>query len=328
MSLFSRRPVLTTFLLVGTPTAAVLASYFSSLSSRYPPLAPPASSPLLHPDAPNQRLEDVAVFAARVPLRSVLPPPPRLTGDGASPPPPEQQAVELQALTTRLVHALLATPLIRLETALLGAFNPFASSSSSSSPSSPSAPPDSFFHPGQRLVGGALQVVHPARVELGGGGGDGGGEVGRLTVKWAIDPPTAVRFFERLAAWGYPFRLMNGGRHVFEVEVSEPQSSLTLSSFSSSHSDASRDSSSRGAGASSCPPDGQEERQVELRFGCAHDYTRLVAGSEGKATEGEDDGKKLPAWSSWAHLMYARALLDMAVKGMQREAGRGQGEGR
>ncbi|GAA5822379.1 hypothetical protein JCM11251_006321 [Rhodosporidiobolus azoricus] len=295
-SLPLRRPLL------GTPTLTLTSLYFSSLSSRYPPLPPvSASSPLLHPANPAEtRLEDVAVFAARVPLRSILPP----QADGSQP-----GVVDLVELTAELVHAFLRTPLIRLETALLSGYNPFSSSSPSSSPS-PHQPPSSAQFPpvgrGDRLVGGALEVVHPpVCVE------EDGRRLGRTTIKWSINPPDAVRFFERMAAWGYPCRLMDGGRHVFEVEVFPPWTD----SPSSSSSDSTPTSSSAAAAilAARGGGDAEADSMLELRFGCAHDYT-LFSPREGE----KDDGGKIPAWSSWLHFMYARMLLDGAVERMKK----------
>ncbi|KIY49604.1 hypothetical protein FISHEDRAFT_40707 [Fistulina hepatica ATCC 64428] len=54
--------------------------------------------------------------------------------------------------------------------------------------------------PGAKLVGGALTVVHPPDAQ------------GSLIAQWH-NPPEVVHFFEVIARWGYPWRLMDGGRH-------------------------------------------------------------------------------------------------------------------
>jgi hypothetical protein len=93
--------------------------------------------------------------------------------------------------------------------------------------------------------------------------------------------PDAPRlFFEKIARWGYPWRLMSGVRH--EMSVSEPFQ--------------------RNAG-----------MFVEVRFASAHDYEVVDA-------EGEREKQKIiPAWVLRLHRGYARFILDSAVRELQRE---------
>ncbi|KZT30118.1 hypothetical protein NEOLEDRAFT_310465 [Neolentinus lepideus HHB14362 ss-1] len=92
-----------------------------------------------------------------------------------------------------------------------------------------------------------------------------------LVVSWKM-PESMVEYFETLASAGYPCRLMSGGRHsIGVVEI----------------------------------PDSDE---VELIFGCAHEYERY------NRVNGKEDGKVIPAWVGWCHRIYGRRLLDDAVQ--------------
>lgn len=124
------------------------------------------------------------------------------------------------------------------------------------------------FHPRQKLLAGIMRVVRtPAKGTP-------------LLVDWEM-PVHLARFFERLAAWGYPWRLMEGGRHEWSV-----------------------------GHASTLP--GESEEMVEVRFSAAHDY-RVVEGEKG-------EGKVIPQWVVRAHRAYSRALLDQAVEEVKHHA--------
>ncbi|KAK0497726.1 hypothetical protein EDD18DRAFT_1159043 [Armillaria luteobubalina] len=73
--------------------------------------------------------------------------------------------------------------------------------------------------PGAKLVGGALEVVQPPS------------STSQLTTRWAC-PEGAIRFFETVARYGYPWRLMEGGRHDMPVERDGDD---VLVGFSSAH---------------------------------------------------------------------------------------------
>ncbi|KAJ6031384.1 hypothetical protein N7540_002116 [Penicillium herquei] len=101
-----------------------------------------------------------------------------------------------------------------------------------------------------------------------------------LSWKMADDPRV---FFERIARWGYPWRLMSGGRH--ELSVSEP---YRVGS--------------------------ESELFLDVRFSAAHDY-EIVAG------EGDLGNQKiLPEWTNRLHRGYARLILDLAVRELQRHS--------
>lgn len=98
-----------------------------------------------------------------------------------------------------------------------------------------------------------------------------------LLVSWKV-PDNARVFFEKIAGYGYPYRLMSGGRH--ELSVSKPFK--------------------------------EEGRQVvEVRFASAHDY-------EVVSEEGELEKQKItPAWVGRLHRGFARLILDSAVRELQ-----------
>lgn len=100
-----------------------------------------------------------------------------------------------------------------------------------------------------------------------------------LLISWTM-PDEPRLFFERIARWGYPWRLVSGGRH--EMSVSEPFE----------------------------VEDGRKGRFIEVRFSTAHDYE--VVPEEGERQ------KVMPAWVLRLHRGYARLVLDVAVKHVQR----------
>ena len=82
------------------------------------------------------------------------------------------------------------------------------------------APARNAFAVGDQLVGGALVVVEPPS------------RTGPLLTRWEL-PPAPVRFFESLARYGYPWRLMEGGRHDFPVVLAD--NGDVLVGFSAAH---------------------------------------------------------------------------------------------
>ena len=99
-----------------------------------------------------------------------------------------------------------------------------------------------------------------------------------LLMSWKM--PDAPRvFFETIAGWGYPWRLMSGGRH--EMSISDP-----------------------------FEIEGQEGRFIDVRFGSTHDYE--IVHEEGDLSQ----QKILPKWVSWCHRAYSRWILGSAVRGI------------
>lgn len=94
-----------------------------------------------------------------------------------------------------------------------------------------------------------------------------------LLVSWSMaDDPRL--FFEKIARWGYPWRLMSGGRH--EMSVSEPFEV-------------------KGKG-----------KLIEVKFSAAHDYEIIP--------EEKDKQKITPEWTNRLHRGYARFVLDSAAR--------------
>ncbi|GAA6016445.1 hypothetical protein JCM10207_003865 [Rhodosporidiobolus poonsookiae] len=273
-SIFRRHPFLTTLVAVGTPTAVGLSLYFDRLARDYPALPVPPSSPLTTLADASVRLGAQQLFVARVPLTPGLRRLAALHDGSASTSKDDARSPNPTALTTAFARSFLSTPLFRLEACFAGLVVDRSFT--------PGDLGESGFTPAQKLMHGLFVVVEPPhplpRAEK-----DGGGEEGRLTLRWDLGR-APVAFFEMLARYGYGWRLMNGGRHVLEAAVVPS------------------------------PGSSSAEEEVELRFGCTADYNR-VGG-----VYGGDDGKEIPEWGKRIHEAYARALLDEGVRSLKRAA--------
>ncbi|KAF3931195.1 hypothetical protein ABW19_dt0206205 [Dactylella cylindrospora] len=104
-----------------------------------------------------------------------------------------------------------------------------------------------------------------------------GKEHNRVVVKWPISQGL-VASWERLASWGMPWRHISGGRHCLEVIFDEPR------------------------------PESKTKEYATIRFGCVLDLEKR------NPITGEEDGKVMPGFYVWIHEMYARWLLDGAVR--------------
>lgn len=101
-----------------------------------------------------------------------------------------------------------------------------------------------------------------------------------LLVSWKM--PDAPRvFFETIAGWGYPWRLMSGGRH--EMSISDPYE---------------------------FEPRKREGLFIDVRFASTHDYE--IVHEEGDLSQ----QKILPGWVNWCHRAYSRLILGSAVRGI------------
>ncbi|GJE86985.1 hypothetical protein PsYK624_030680 [Phanerochaete sordida] len=228
-------------LVIGTGLAAIPALYIRSrvlsLERDYPSLSPESTSTveLRTPRAPGLRTAYTDVYATRIPLAALRRS--LQVGDERAP---------LEELWPR---AFFQTRTMRLEAKIagLGAEGDLGAQG---------------FTVGQRLVAGVMRVLRAP------------GPGTPLIVEWEM-PPHVVRFFETIAAWGYPWRMMKGGRHEWSVG---PMTTLS----------------------------GEGEDMVEVRFAAAHDY-RVVEGEK-------EPGKIIPQWVMRAHRAYARYLLDEAAK--------------
>ena len=210
-----------------------------SLEHAYPPLPSETTttSELRTPTAPGTRTAYTDVYGTRVPLSA-------LRGSSAS-----DSKYREAPLEEVWAKAFLQSRLMKLEASIVGY-------------GTPGDLGEQGFKPEQKLVAGMMNVLHvPTRGQP-------------LLIRWDV-PLHIIGFFERLAGWGYPWRMMEGGRHEWSV------------------------------GQVGRLP-GEKEDMVEVRFAAAHDY-RIVEGETG-------EGKIIPAWVVRAHRAYARLLLDVAVK--------------
>ncbi|KAJ5111045.1 hypothetical protein N7532_001580 [Penicillium argentinense] len=244
---------------IAIPTlAATYATHLGlkHLEEKYPALPPAAagSKALSTPSLPSQRCAYTDIYSARIPLAALSS---RI---------PEHARCRRYALDEAWAQALLSSKVLRSEASLYGLFT-----KGSYEPGDVGA--NGFgihWKTGARrkLLNGLFSVeAEPAQNE-----GYG------LLISWSMADAPRV-FFERIARWGYPWRLMSGGRH--EMSVSEPFEV-------------------KGEG-----------RFVEVRFSAAHDY-EVVPG------EGNNQ-KILPEWSNRLHRGFARFILDCAVREVVRE---------
>ncbi|KAL4736619.1 hypothetical protein BDV11DRAFT_207487 [Aspergillus similis] len=216
------------------------------IENKYPELPPAAagSKALSTPAKATQHCAYTDIYAARIPLRA-------LQTRTRQPDTKDRTALE-----EAWARSLLSCRLLRIEASLIGLFIRGKYDSGDLG--------ENGFGPGpgldepRVLLNGALTV----RRQPGAEGGNG------LLVAWEM-PDGPRLFFERIARWGYPWRLMSGGRH--EMTVSEPFSTK-----------------------------GQGE-MVEVRFSAAHDYE--IVEEEG----GLRQQKVLPAWAIRLHRGYARS---------------------
>ncbi|KAK6504709.1 hypothetical protein TWF481_006648 [Arthrobotrys musiformis] len=105
--------------------------------------------------------------------------------------------------------------------------------------------------------------------------------LGRAIVSYDL-PDYPTHLWEVLAKYGAPWRHISGGRHCFEVIEEEG---------------------------------GKEKGEVLVRFGCVIDMERVNRLDREKG----EDGKGMPAVYVWLHEVYARWLVDGAVRRLRRE---------
>lgn len=222
---------------LAAPPALYIRSKLLSLIEAYPPLpVEQASTPgLRSPRAPGARRADTDVFSARVPVNAL-----RHTADGPS-------QLSLEELWAK---AFLQCKIFKFEATLVGF-------------GSPGDMGEQGFGPGHDVLGaGLMHVLRPPA------------KGAPLLIEWSM-PLRARRFFDKLAAWGSPWKLMEGGRQEWSI------------------------------GSVSRLP-GETEDMVEIRYACGQDY-KIVVGENG-------EGKMVPDWFGRIHRVYARILLDETAR--------------
>ena len=197
-------------------------SQIRRLEKTYPSLSPELSSTpaLRSPGIEGIRTPHVDVYSAKVPLKGLLS---TVSHDGA----PQSQSAALGdsglSLEERWAGVFMQSRAMRLEGKMAGMGK-----------LSQGALGENGFQPGRDLLSGIMRVLRAP------------GAGTPLLVEWRM-PEHLPRFFEKLAAWGYPWRLMEGGRHEWTV----------------------------GSGG------GEAGDEVEVRFASAHDY-KVIAGEGGE----------------------------------------------
>lgn len=235
----------------------------NNLESKYPAIPPESSTSLalrIPHNPQTQHCGDIDVYSARVPLRALQHARERRGGT--------RKHTTLQDEWARI---LLNNPTLRTEASLIGLLTTgrFTPGDTGNTPGGLSRETE----PGvpRKLLNGVFTVQRPPSSD------QTLSNENSLLVSWEI-PPGPREFFERIARWGYPWRLMSGGRH--EISISRPE----------------------------FEDNGIQEPFVEVRFASAHDYE--TASEEG----GLERQKKIPGWTGRLHRGYARWVLDSAVQ--------------
>ncbi|KAJ6112008.1 hypothetical protein N7523_008069 [Penicillium sp. IBT 18751x] len=207
---------------IAIPTAAIthgIQRGLCHLEAEYPELPETGrtSNLLLTPDKPTQRVAYTDIFAARIPLNELA----------SLAPTPSQTDLEIA-----WARAVLNTPILRLEGSLVGllikhTLTPGDTGNTKSGFSPKNGSP-------RGLLNGVLTVQREPGIDRDSNG---------LLISWKI-PAEPRLFFEKIARWGYPWRLMSGGRH--EMSVSQPI----------------------------IVPD--QDAYVEVRFAASHDYEVVI----------------------------------------------------
>lgn len=165
------------------PPAYFVYHTINRLEAKYPPCLPESSSTLAlrtPSDPATHHTPYVDVYATRVPIRGLVDS--HATNSGS---PSVEEAWACTFLENKLLRA----------------------TGRAMSPAPPSKTADhgeGGFHEGQKLLHDLFLVLRPA------------GPRSPLLVAWQL-PDEPVSFFRRIAHWGYPWRLMTGGRHEFGV---------------------------------------------------------------------------------------------------------------
>ncbi|KAJ5377540.1 uncharacterized protein N7496_004949 [Penicillium cataractarum] len=246
---------ITRLIYIAAPTGATFYGIhrgLSHLEEKYPnlPASDSASKALLVPKNPKtQHCAYADIFAARIPMSAL---------EARTQPAGKQDQISLEEAWARSV---LGSRVLRTEASILGLFSRMSFSPGDIGAQGFGAGPDD--KPQELLNGVAYTQRAP--------GADADSQ-GLLIAWYMADEPRL--FFEKIARWGYPWRLMSGGRH--EMSVSQPYE---------------------------VPGQG---RVVDVRFAAAHDYE--IVEEEGVRQ------KIIPAWVMRLHAGYSRLILDLAVR--------------
>ncbi|KAJ5726272.1 uncharacterized protein N7483_007629 [Penicillium malachiteum] len=234
----------------------------SHLEKKYPnqPLTT-GSKALQTPSKPNiQYCPYTDIYAARIPLRSLI-----ARRRNQNDPAPSK--TDLEDAWARTVFG---SRIMKTESSIVGLITNGKYQPGDTGDTPERFAPNKMTGQPRELVNGLMSVQR----EIGADDDSNG-----LLLSWKMANEPRV-FFERIARWGYPWRLMSGGRH--EMSVSEPYR-----------------------------VDSESELFLDVRFSAAHDYE--VVPEEGDL----EIQKILPEWTNRLHWGYARLILDLAVRELQ-----------
>ncbi|KAJ5970577.1 uncharacterized protein N7479_000495 [Penicillium vulpinum] len=234
------------------------------LEEKYPELPPAAGSKALRePRRPDtQHCAYTNIYAAKIPIKAL---------EARVPSSKTPTKTELEYAWAR---AVLGSKTLRAEGSIAGLLTSFRFTSGDTGNSEEGFSPDKTTGAPRTLLNGILQVQRLPAADADSNG---------LIVSSEL-PPESREFFEKIARWGYPWRLMSCVRH--EMSVSEPFKINGQGTF------------------------------VEVRFASAHDYE--VVDAEGAL----EKQKVIPDWTLRLHRGFARFVLDSIVRELQRDVGK------
>ncbi|KAH9939748.1 uncharacterized protein BXZ73DRAFT_43377 [Epithele typhae] len=232
----------------------------ADLEARYPPCPPTtAGTPALRDTSatPSQHTPYTDIYSARVPVHGLhaLAAAASPTSDGSGPPSPrtEESPTPAPSLEDAWARAFLQSPALHWEARLLGRTRDAGDTGAHG------------FARGRPLLNGLFTVLRTPAAGA------------PLLVEWRMDGG-ATAFFARIARVGYPWRLMDGGRH--EWGVGEVGADGT----------------------------------VEVRFACAHQYEIWEGEGEGQKTVPEWVKRAHRVFAMWLLDERARAVRECALQ--------------
>ncbi|PWY68493.1 hypothetical protein BO94DRAFT_540175 [Aspergillus sclerotioniger CBS 115572] len=275
----------TRLLILLTPPALLTYTthrYLSTLEAKYPPVDPTTTTSLAlrTPSSPTQHCPEIDVYEARaVPVKSLLKRYKHILQiNGQSQlitaednPPKNEKERRKETLTKSWTLTFLNTAPLLHEASIFGLFLNRSYSPGDTGLTTLTSTPTT--KKGERLLNGifTIESFTPSHSP------STPNTLPGLILSWSI-PPEPILFFEKMAKWGYPFRLMSGGRH--EIGISPVYIH-------------------------------EGEEVVDVRFASAHDYE--VLESEG----GLESQKMIPKWTGRLHRGYARFLLHSAIQDLE-----------
>ena len=248
---------------IAVPTAATIYGThlgLSHLEKKYPALPPSThgSRALSTPENPQtQRCAYTDIYAARVPLHA-------LSGRTRTP-----NSTERSALEDAWARTIVGSRILKAEASMVGLLRGHYSPGDTGATEEGFAPNKTTGAP-RELLNGIFVVKREIAADKDSNG---------LLVAWNL-PDSPRLFFEKIARWGYPWRLMSGGRH--EMSISEPFEVQGQGKF------------------------------IDVRFASAHDYE--IVESEGPLEE----QKIIPNWTMRLHRGCARLVLDVAARDLEK----------